>query len=77
MLRKPAAWSSGTLTVPSERTIDRILRRQGLLRSRPRKRPRDSFVRWERPAAMQLWQLDIVGGLQLVTPATGVLGTRG
>jgi hypothetical protein len=30
-------------------------------------------VRWERPAAMQLWQLDIVGGVQLVDPATGVL----
>jgi transposase InsO family protein len=73
MLRKPAAWSSETLVVPSERTIDRILQRQGLLRSRPRKRPKDSFVRWERPAPMQLWQLDIVGGVQLVNPATGVL----
>jgi len=73
MLRKPAAWSSTTVVVPSERTIDRILQRQGLLRSRPRKRPKDSFVRWERPAPMQLWQLDIVGGVQLVNPATGVL----
>ena len=73
MLRKPAAWSVGTLVVPSERTIDRILQRQGLLRSRPRKRPKDSFVRWERPAPMQLWQLDIVGGVQLVNPATGML----
>ena len=73
MLRKPAAWSTGTLVVPSERTIDRILTRQGLLRSRPRKRPKDSFVRWERPAPMQLWQLDIVGGVRLVNPATGVL----
>jgi transposase InsO family protein len=61
------------VVVPSERTIDRILQRQGLLRSRPRKRPKDSFLRWERPAPMQLWQMDIVGGVQLVNPATGVL----
>jgi len=54
MLRKPAAWSTTAVVVPSERTIDRILQRQGLLRSRPRKRPKDSFVRWECPAPMQL-----------------------
>ncbi len=73
MLRRPGPWSSGDLEVPSERTIDRILQRQGLLRSRPRKRPKESFLRWERPAAMQLWQMDIVGGVRLVDPATGVL----
>jgi transposase InsO family protein len=73
MLRKAGPWFRGDLAVPSERTIDRILHRQGLLRSRPRKRPKDSFLRWERPAAMQLWQLDIVGGVRLVDPATGVL----
>jgi transposase InsO family protein len=73
MLRKPGPWFRRDLAVPSERTIDRILQRQGLLRSRPRKRPKDSFVRWERPAAMQLWQMDIVGGVRLVDPATGVL----
>ena len=73
MLRRPGPWFRGDLEVPSQRTIDRILQRQGLLRSRPRKRPKESFVRWERPAAMQLWQLDIVGGVQLVDRATGVL----
>ncbi|MEV4642457.1 IS481 family transposase [Actinoplanes sp. NPDC049548] len=73
MLRKPGSWFRGDLVVPSERTIDRILQRQGLLRSRPRERPKESFVRWERPAAMQLWQMDIVGGVHLVDPVTGVL----
>ena len=29
--------------------------------------------RWERPGPMQLWQLDIVGGVMLVDPVTGVL----
>jgi hypothetical protein len=61
------------IVVPSERTIVRILGRQGLARSRPRKRPRDSYVRWERPGPMQLWGIDIVGGVLLVDPATGEL----
>ena len=41
MLRKRGPWASGELLVPSERTIDRILHRQGLARARPRKRRRD------------------------------------
>jgi transposase-like protein len=45
--------------------------RQGLLRARPRKRPRDSYVRFERPGPMQLWQMDIVNGIRLVSPVTG------
>ena len=44
MLRKPGPWFRGDLVVPSERTIDRILQRQGLLRSRPRKRSKDTGV---------------------------------
>jgi hypothetical protein len=43
------------LVVPSERIIDGILHRQGLLRSHPRKRPTESYVRFERPGRMQLW----------------------
>jgi transposase InsO family protein len=69
LLRKPVEG----VVVPSERTIVRILGRQGLARSRPRKRPRDSYVRWERPGPMQLWGVDIVGGVMLVDPATGEL----
>ena len=59
------------LVVPSTRTINRILLRHGLAQPRPRKRPRDSFIRFERPGPMQLWQVDIVGGLWLVNPVTG------
>ena len=50
LLRSPV---SG-LVVPSERTISRILLRHGLALPRPRKRPRESFVRFERPGPMQL-----------------------
>jgi transposase InsO family protein len=67
MLRKPVPG----LVVPAERTIDRILIRAGLLRARPRKRPRDSFTRFERPGPMQLWGIDIVGGIELVDTRTG------
>jgi transposase InsO family protein len=57
----------------SERTIDRILIRHGLLRQRPRKRPKESFKRFQRPGPMQLWGIDIVGGVQLVDTVTGEL----
>lgn len=69
MLRKPV----DGVTVPALRTIVRILARQGLGRPKPRKRPRDSYVRFERPGPMQLWGIDIVGGVMLVDPATGEL----
>ena len=53
--------------------MNRILLRQGLAVARPRKRPRSSFVRFERPEPMQMWGIDIVEGLWLVDPATGEL----
>lgn len=61
------------VVVPSRATVNRILVRQGLVRARPRKRSRDSYRRWQRPGAMQLWQIDIVGGVMLVDARTGVL----
>ena len=67
LLRKPVAG----VVAPSTATINRILTRQGLVVSRPRKRPRDSYIRWERPGPMQLWGMDIVGGVMLVNPVTG------
>ena len=71
LLRKSLPWQDESLVVPSERTIDRILIRQGLLRQRPRKRPKESFKRFERPEPMQLWGIDIVGGIDLVDVTTG------
>ena len=61
------------MVVPAERTINRILARQGLVSLRRRKRPRDSYRRWERPGPMQLWQIDIAGGVMIADKRTGEL----
>ena len=45
--------------------------RHGLVIARARRRKRSDYVRWQRPAAMQLWQLDIVYGPRLVDAADG------
>jgi len=69
LLRRPPEG----IALPSERTINRILAGQGLVSPRPRKRPRDSYRRWQRPGPMQLWQIDIVGGVMIADERTGEL----
>jgi transposase InsO family protein len=51
--------------VPSLATVYRILVRNTLIVPGQRRRPRSSYVRWEREAPMELWQLDIMGGVML------------
>ncbi|WP_376770044.1 IS481 family transposase [Actinomadura luteofluorescens] len=55
----------GVDPVPSTATLSRILARNGLVVPRGRRRPRSSYQRWERDAPMQLWQIDIMGGVML------------
>jgi transposase InsO family protein len=57
--------------LPSRATVNRILVRHGLVIPRARRKKRSEYVRWQRPAAMQLWQLDILFGPRLVDTATG------
>lgn len=65
---------SGTVApVPSRMTVYRILVRHGLVEPGVRRRKRSDFKRWQRARAMQLWQMDIVGGVMLVDPVTGEL----
>jgi transposase InsO family protein len=59
--------------LPSRSTVNRILVRHGLVAGRSRRRKRSEYLRWQRPAAMQLWQLDILFGPMLVDTATGEL----
>ncbi|MEU9827948.1 IS481 family transposase [Micromonospora chersina] len=51
--------------VPSLSTIYRMLVRHSLIDPTPRRRRREDYRRWERGRPMELWQLDIVGGIQL------------
>jgi transposase InsO family protein len=51
--------------IPSRITVHRVLVRHGLVDVVSRRRRRDQYRRWERGAPMELWQLDIVGGLML------------
>ncbi|MET8944208.1 IS481 family transposase [Streptomyces sp. NPDC004542] len=65
---------SGTVApVPSRMTVYRILVRHGLVVPGVRRRKRSDYKRWQRDRAMQLWQMDIVGGVMLVDPVTGEL----
>jgi transposase InsO family protein len=67
LMRRPVAPEP----VPSRATVHRILVRHGLVIGRVRRKKRSDYVRWQRPAAMALWQLDIVYGPRLVDTTTG------
>jgi transposase InsO family protein len=56
--------------VPARMTVYRILVRHGLIDPAGRKRRRP-YRRWQRELPMQLWQLDIVGGILLAHPSGG------
>jgi transposase InsO family protein len=49
----------------SRSTVYRVLVRHRLLEPVPRRRRRDQYRRWERSAAMELWQLDVTASLFL------------
>ena len=51
--------------VPSVAAIGRALRRLGLT-GRDRRPGRRAYRRWERGQAMELWQLDVMGGIRLI-----------
>ena len=56
--------------MPGRSSIYRCLVRHGLITPQARKRKRRSdYKRWERSRAMELWQMDIVGGVVLPTDA--------
>lgn len=56
----------GFTPVPGRTSIYRALVRHGLINPQARRRKRADYKRWERARAMELWQMDIVGGVRLV-----------
>jgi transposase InsO family protein len=55
----------GLETLPSLSGVYRALVRHGLIDPKTRRRKRKDYVRWERDRPMELWQLDVMGGVLL------------
>jgi transposase-like protein len=51
--------------IPSRMIVHRVLIRHGLIDPTSRRRRRQDYRRWQRERPMELWQLDIVGGVRL------------
>jgi hypothetical protein len=51
--------------VPSRSSIYRALVRHNLVDAQQRRKRRSDYKRWERARAMELWQMDIMGGVYL------------
>ena len=56
---------AGVSPTPSRSSIYRCLRRHRLIELRRRRKRREEFRRWERERPMQLWQMDVMGGVLL------------
>jgi transposase InsO family protein len=56
----------GVCPLPGRSSVERCLIRHNLVTPQARKRKRSDYVRWERSRSMELWQMDIVGGVRIV-----------
>ena len=56
---------AGVEVVPSRSSIYRALVRNGLIEPKARQRRRRDYKRWERARPMELWQIDVVGGVEI------------
>ena len=59
----------GVTPLPGRTSVERCLIRHGLVTPQARKRKRSDYRRWERSRAMELWQMDVVGGVRFVDGA--------
>ncbi|BBX58466.1 hypothetical protein MSHO_38110 [Mycobacterium shottsii] len=55
----------GVPVVPGRSSVYRALVRNGRIDPAKRRRRRSDYKRWERGQPMELWQMDVVGGLHL------------
>jgi hypothetical protein len=53
----------GVVPPPGRSSIHRLLVRHGLADPQKRRRKREDYRRWERTRSMELWQMDIMGGV--------------
>ena len=59
------AMKAGIEPAPSRSGVYRALKRAGLIDPGARRKRDRKFKRWERAEAMELWQMDVVGGVLL------------
>jgi transposase InsO family protein len=55
----------GVDPLPGRSSVERCLIRHRLVTPQARQRKRSDYKRWERSRAMELWQMDIVGGVRI------------
>ena len=55
----------GLSPAPSRSAVYRCLVRHRLIEPQQRRRKREDYRRWERLRAMELWQMDVMGGVRL------------
>ncbi len=60
---------AGVAPLPGRTSVERCLIRHGLVTPQARRRKRSDYKRWERSRAMELWQMDVVGGVRLIDGA--------
>ena len=65
----------GVEPLPSESGVYRALLRAGLVDPDKRRGRREKWKRWERAAPMELWQMDVVGGVGLAGGGTAKILT--
>jgi transposase-like protein len=56
---------AGIVPLPGRSSVYRALVRHGLVQARKQRRRREDYRRWERGAAMELWQMDVMGRVHL------------
>ena len=64
----------GVIVVPGRSSVYRALVRNGRIDPARRRRRRADYKRWERGRPMELWQMDVVGGVHLCDGVKVVTG---
>ncbi len=57
--------AEGVVPLPGRSSVYRALVRHGLIEPEVRRRRKADYKRWERARPMELWQMDVVGGVML------------